>query len=214
MGGSAMGVWLCRQFRGRAFSIRLFETDRARAEELSNKLEHVTVIHADSMDPSTFSEERIQDADVFVAVSSDDEQNILAAMQAKSMGVERTIVVVQRPTYLNLLERLGIDHAFSPRVTAAREIQRIADDSPVQLMATLAEGVADIYQIVPSRDSAAVGQPLANLEFPEGVMVAALQRGESVRVPTATDRIDPGDAVVVIAKHGIDKELRKFFLGR
>ncbi|MBN1342183.1 MAG: Trk system potassium transporter TrkA [Phycisphaerae bacterium] len=214
MGGSAMGVWLAREFRGRNFSIRLFETNRARAEELSNKLEHVTVMQGDPTDAMTFNEERIKDADVFVAVSDSDEHNILGALQAKSMGVRRSIVVIQQPTYLNLLEQIGLDRAFSPRITASREILRIADESPLQLMATLAEGVADVYQITPDRDSAAVGQPLRSVPFPAGLMVAALQRGSSVHVPTATDRIDPGDSVVVIAKHGMEKELRRFFLGR
>jgi len=214
MGGSAMGVWLCRQFRGRQFSIRLFETDRARAEELSNKLEHVTVIQADPTDDATFTEEHVQDTDVFIALSNDDEHNILSAVQAKSMGVERCIVVVQQPTFLDLLERIGIDRAFSPRVIASREIERIADESPLQVMATLAEGVADVYRILPDRESSAVGQPLENVQFPQGLMVAALQRGDAVSVPTATDGIEPGDAVVVIARHGIEKELRRFFLSR
>lgn len=214
MGGSAMAVWLCRQFRGRNFSIRLFETDLARAEELSDKLEHVTVVRADPTNELTFAEERINEADIFVALSDHDEHNILAAVQAKSMGVELTIVVAHQSTYLDLLKQIGVDHAYSPRITAAREIQRIADVSPLQRVATLSEGVADVYQIVPHRDSAAVGQPLTNVEFPEGLMIAALQRGEKVWVPRATDRIEPGDAIVIIARHGIDKQLRKFFLGR
>ncbi len=214
MGGSAIAVWLARQFRGHNFSVRLFERSRLRAEELSDKLEHVTVIQADPTDVATFNEERIQDADIFVALSNHDEHNILAAVQAKSMGVEQTLVVLQQPTYLNLLEQVGIDRAFSPRIIAAREILRIANESPLQLMATLAEGVADVYQIVPNTNSAAVGPPLTEIQFPKGLMVAALQRGDSVRVPTADDRIEPGDAVVVIAKHGIGKELRRFFLGR
>ena len=107
MGGSATGVWLSRQFRGQPFSIRLFVRRRARAEELSNKLDHVTVMEGDPTSQATFIEERIEEADVFIALSDDDEHNILAAVQAKSMGVERSIVVIQRPTYLNLLEQIG-----------------------------------------------------------------------------------------------------------
>jgi len=214
MGGSATGVWLSRQFRGQPFSIRLFVRRRARAEELSNKLDHVTVMEGDPTSLATFSEERIEDADVFIALSDDDEHNILAAVQAKSMGVERSIVVIQRSTYLNLLEQIGLDRAFSPRIIAAREILRIADESPVQLMATLAEDVADVYQVLPHKDSAAVGRPLISVQFPPGMMVAAVQRGDSVRVFTAEDHIEPGDAIVVIARHGMERELRRFFLGR
>jgi len=213
MGGSAMAVWLSRELRGRNFSIRLFEESRSRAEELSNKLEHVTVIQSDPTDAVVVNEERIQDADVFVAVSSSDEHNILAAVQAKSLGVGRSIVVIQQPTYLSLLERIGLDRAFSPRIIASREILRMADRSPIQAVATLAEGVADVYEIKPDRDSPSVGPPLRDLPFPSGIMVAALQRGDSVRVPTATDCIRPGDALVVIAGRGMVGALRKLFLG-
>ncbi len=214
MGGSAMGVWLCREFRGHQFSIRLFEQSLTRAEELSAKLEHVTVLQADPTDLVTFREERIEDADIFIALSNQDEHNILAAVQAKSMGAGRSFVVIQQPRYLNLLEQIGLERAFSPRMIAAREIYRMADESPVQRMATLAEGVADVYQIRPTAGSSAVGQPLSEVQFPSGLMVAALQRGSDVHVPTATDRLEPGDEVVVIAKSGIQQELRRFFVGR
>ncbi len=214
VGSTPMAVWLCREFKSRNFSIRLFVSDRLRAEELSEKLEHVTVIQGDPTDTMTFHEEGVGEADVFIALSDDDEHNILAAVQAKSMGVERSLTVIQQSTYLNLLEQIGLDRAFSPRIIAAREILRMADDSPLQLVATLAEGVADVYEITPSKTSRAVGQPLKALQFPEGVMVAALQRGDQVKVPTANDRMEPGDAVVVIARHGTEKLLREFFLGR
>jgi trk system potassium uptake protein TrkA len=213
MGGSATGVWLSREFRGRQFSVRLYETDRARAEELADKLDHVTVVQADPTNPLTFFEEHIRRCDVFIALSNNDEHNILGGVQAQSMGVQRCIVVIQQPTYLNVLERVGIDRAFSPRVIASREIQRVANKSPLQLMATLAEGVADIYQVQARENSLAVGQSLSNLELPAGCRVAAIQRGDQVHVPAAADRIEPGDGVVVIAKRGSQKQLRRFFLG-
>ncbi|MCH7812832.1 MAG: Trk system potassium transporter TrkA, partial [Planctomycetes bacterium] len=94
MGGSAMGVWMCRALEGGSFSVRLFEIERERAEELSGKLEHVTVVQADPTDPDVCAEERIGAADVFIAVTNDDEHNILASAQAKSLGVSTAIAVV------------------------------------------------------------------------------------------------------------------------
>jgi trk system potassium uptake protein TrkA len=214
MGGTAMTVWLARQLRGRHFSVRVFVTDRARAEELAEKLSHVTVVHADPSDPVTFAEEHVEEADAFVALSENDEHNILTAVQAKSAGVKQTVVVIQQPTYLHLLESIGIDHAYSPRVIASREILRMADESPLQKLATLAQDVADIYQIQPTRGSRAVDTQLVNLRFPKGCFVAAIEKGGDVSVPGAKHVIHEGDRVVVIAKHGIERDLRQFFLGK
>jgi len=211
MGGSAMGVWLARALQSRHFSVRLFETDRARAEELSGKLEHVTVIQADPTDPLVFADERIDSADAFVALTYDDEHNILAAVQAKSKGVARTIAVLARPTYLNLIERVGIDRAFCPRIVAGREILRIVRSGPVRLMASLAEGVAGVFEIRPHPASKALGVPLSRIRLPRDCMIAAIQRGETVTVPGGEDHIEADDTVVAIAPHEHDKKLRKLF---
>jgi trk system potassium uptake protein len=121
MGGNPMAVWLCRALRERNWSIRLFETNRARAEELADKLDWVTVLNADPTDRSVFLEENLSQADVFVALLDDDEANIIGCVLAKSLGVTTVVAVVQRPTYLDLLYHIGVDRPFSPRMVAVRE---------------------------------------------------------------------------------------------
>ncbi len=137
MGGPSMGVWLCRALRDRDFSIRLFETDRPRAEELADKLSWVTVINADPTDPSVFEDENLSQADVFVALIDDDEQNILGCAWAKSMGVKQAVATVQRPNYFHLLKHVGIDHPFSPRRVAVKEIEHVVDESSMRLIVAL-----------------------------------------------------------------------------
>ncbi|HIB00964.1 MAG TPA: hypothetical protein EYO31_03515 [Phycisphaerales bacterium] len=75
MGGTPVAVWLCRTLQNRGFSIRLFETELERAKELAEKLPWVTVIQADPTDPSVFTDEHIENADAFVALTGD-EHNI------------------------------------------------------------------------------------------------------------------------------------------
>jgi trk system potassium uptake protein TrkA len=212
MGGSTLGVWLCRALRKRHFSVRLFVGERERAEELAEKLEHVTVIHGDPTDPATFGEEHLEDIDAFVALTDDDERNLLACAQAKSLGARSAIVVLQRATYLHLVQHVGIDRAFSPRAVAVREILRAIDDGPVRRMASLAEGEADVYEIRPGARSKVIGKELRNIKMPEQCMIAAIQRADDVRVPVAEDKITAEDVVVVIGPHGAEAELRKLFV--
>lgn len=214
MGGTPVGVWLCRAMRSRSFSIRLFETDAQRAEDLARKLDHVTVVRADPTDRAVFDEEQIGSADAFVALTADDEHNILGAAQAKSLGTKRVIAVVQRPAYMHLLEHVGIDRAFSPRWVAAKEIQRLIEDRPVQVLASFAEGTADVYEVRPTVTGQATGQALKSIRMPAHAIIAAIQRGEKVKVPGANDTVLADDTLVVIGPHGADKEIRKLFAGK
>ena len=214
MGGTSMAVWLSRALKGQAFSVRLFETDRERAQELSEKLEHVTVLQADPTDPVVFREEHLENCNAFVAVSNNDEHNILGALQARELGAQLTVAVITQPKYLTLLEHVGIDHPFSPRVVAAKEVLRLIDESPVKRLATIAEGVADVYELTHARNGSAVGKQLKDIKLPKGAFVAAVQRQDDVRVPGADDTIQSGDGLIVIGPRKIERQLRDLFIGK
>ena len=212
MGGTALGVWLSRALHQRRFTVRLFETDRARCDELAEKLDWVTVLHADAMGQTILDEEHIEQVDAFVALTGVDEVNILAAARAKSMGVKEAIAVLQRPTYLHLIEHVGIDKAFSPRVTAVTQIQQLLDDSPVKKLASLAAGIADVFEVqVRKAVPGVVNLPLKDVKFPQRCLVAGIQRGKEVKVPGANDRIERGDTLIIIGPAGMYRSLRKVF---
>lgn len=213
MGGTSLGVWISRALNTPNFSVRLFESNRERAEELSEKLDWVTVLTADATEADVLREEHIDQVDAFVTASDDDENNILTALLAKTLGVKSAIVVLQRGTYLNLLEHVGIDRAFSPRVTAVAEILRRVDDSPVRKLATLAEGVADVYEFkVPAKAKDVIGKPLSQLKLPPRTIIVAIQRAKEVHFPTAGDSISAEDKIVAVAPTGSEKALQKVFM--
>ena len=211
MGGSSTGVWLARALHRPGFSLRLFVQERGRAEELAGKLDWATVLQADPTDPSVFSEEQLGDADAFVSATDDDEQNIIGSAWAKSMGVKEVVAVVQRRTYLHLLGQVGIDHAFSPRVVAVRQIESVVDDRAVHRETTLAEGVVDIYRVRVGRDAEVIGRPLRHIKLTPRGVIAAVQKPDRVFVPGADDVLHAGDALLVIGQHGMEATLQKLF---
>jgi trk system potassium uptake protein TrkA len=211
MGGPSMAVWLSRSLRDRDFAIRLFETDRARAEVLAEKLGWVTVINADPTDRAVFEDENLAQADVFVALLDDDEHNILGCAWAKSMGVNSAVAVVQRPNYLHLLKSVGIDRPFSPRRVAVKEIELVVDESPLRKTASLAEGIVDVYRVRVGRDAEVIDKPLHEIKLSPNWIVAAIQQGGEVRVPKATDTINFGDTLLVVGRHGREATLKKLF---
>ena len=211
MGGSPISVWLARALDQRVFRVRIYVQDRPRAEELAEKLPHATVLEADPTDPDIFAEENVADADTFVAALDEDEHNILAALQAKHLGVKRTVAVINRPTYHQLIEGLGIDRVFSPRIVAAREIQRLSQRQRVQTIARLDEQGTGVYEIRVGPKAKASGMTRVELPLPKGCLLVAIQRGDTVRVPGAGDRLAAGDTVVAIARDELKHDLTKLF---
>jgi len=210
MGGPPMAVWLCRLLRNRNVSIRLFEINRERAEQLAEQLDWVTVINADPTDPDVFEEERIADVSAFVALAHD-EENILGCVLAKSHGVTNAIAVVERSKYISLLARIGIDRSFSPRLVAVKEIESIIDDRPLLRLSSIAEGVVDVYRVRVSSTAPTIGHPLREVKLSPNWIIAAIQRNGAVKVPGANDIIEVGDTLIVIGKHGKEDALRTLF---
>lgn len=212
MGETSTAVWLCRALRSRFFSVRVFVQTRERAEQLSSKLSNVTVLEGDPTDRTTFNDEHIEQADEFIAVTDDDEQNILACAQAKALGVPKAIAVVQRTKYFRLFRHVGIDHAFSPRDEAVKAIRRLIDVGPIRALATFARDSVRVYEVKPSKRAKILGHDLRNIKLPAGTMIAAIRRGEDVLVPGADDQVVADDTILLIGPCGIDGELRKMFV--
>ena len=216
MGGSTQAVWLCRALKGRGFSVRLFIADEARALELSPKLEWVTVLNADAINSDALDEERVDLCDAFVAVTDDDERNILAAARAKTMGAPKVMAVLKRGTYLHLLEHIGIDRAFSPRVSAVNEIQFVLGKGPFRHLSTIAAETVEVYQAkVTTTAKSLLDKPLKEVDLPQGTLIGAVSRGEDeVFVPSGDSVLEPDDTVIAIGGHKQRKALRKLLTGK
>ncbi len=212
MGGTTTAVYLARALRDKNFSIRIFEENFERARELADKLSWVTIINANPTDRAIFDDEHLEQIDAFVALLNDsDDRNILASAWAKSMGVPSAMAVIQNQDYLHLIASIGIDHPFSLRWEAGREIVRILDTRPIKRMATLAEGIVDVYSIRVGPNATILNQQLKLLNLKAPWVIAAIQRGDKVEVPTADDQIEQGDTLVLIGKHGDETGLAKTF---
>ncbi|MCA9290569.1 MAG: Trk system potassium transporter TrkA [Phycisphaerales bacterium] len=214
MGGPAMSVWLCRALHNRDFAIRVFESDRERALELAEKLDWVTVLQADPTDQAVFDEESLSQIDTFVALTDDDEHNILGCAWAKNLGVKRVITVLQHYRYQHLLSSINIDNWFSPRLVAVREIESILDESPLRRMATLAEEAVYVYRVRVHATAEAIGKALRAMPLSAHLVVAAIQRADDVRVPGAEDVVERGDTLLVIGRKGLEHKLNHFFGAR
>jgi trk system potassium uptake protein TrkA len=211
MGGSPVAVWLCRTLQNRGFSIRLFETDVNRANELAEKLPWVTVMNADPTDPNVFTDEHLENADAFVALTND-EHNILSCAWAVGLGVEETYPLVTRNDYAPFVKAMGLTHTFSPRELAVAEIRQRLARKQMTKVASLAGDALTIYRIRVGKGAPVAGVPLSDLTLMPNCMVIVLEHDEHFGVvPSAHAILDERDVVFVIVHSEFESELRTLF---
>ncbi len=198
-GGGEVGFHLARVLEGRRFAVVVLDSDRARCEFLAEHLEHATVVHADIQRRVSLEEERVGSADIFVACTGDDEDNIMACVEARELGVKRIMAIINRVDYANVVGKLGIDHPVSPRDVTAREILSLLNTGVVLSRTPLTrEKDIEVQEIQVQEGAPATEHVLAQLDLPPQCLIAALIRGTYVRVPGADDRLLPGDTVVAL----------------
>jgi trk system potassium uptake protein TrkA len=211
MGGSPVAVWLCRTLQNRGFSIRLFETEVERANELAEKLPWVTVIQADPTDPNVFTDEHIENADAFVALTND-EHNILSCAWAAGLGVKETYPVVSRKDYAPFVKAMGLTNTFSPSELAVEEIQKRLARKQMTRVTRLSGDQLAIYRIRVGKNAPVSGKPLSELKLMPNCMIIVLEHDEHFGVvPSAREVLEERDVVFVVVRGEYEDELRTLF---
>lgn len=210
-GGGEIGYNLASFLQEQHAYVTLMEADPERCAYLADRLGHTTVLHADVTRRSEMEEARVGKADVFVAATGHDEDNIVCGVEAKTLGCPKILGVIRRPDYANVLEKLGIDLAVSPREVMARQVLAMVQTGPVLLRTELGESDTEVLEIRVRKDSPITMNPLRSLGL-TNCLIAAFERSQYVRIPGADDQLNPEDIAVVLTQRGeASKEVVKLF---
>ena len=145
------------------------------------------------------SSEGILNMDALVAVTSDDETNMIACLLAKHLGIRRTIALVNKVSYLPLMSVIGIDSTVNTRISTVSAILRLIRRGEILSVATFRGIDAEAIEVEITARDKLTGKPLENLKLPEDALVAAVVRGKEVFVPYGDTVINPGDKIIVFA---------------
>jgi len=197
-GGGETGYHLAQALEKGRFGVVLLDNDLARCEFLSQNLRQTTVVHTDATQRAHLEEERVGAADVFVACTRDDEDNIMACVTAREIGARTIMAVVERPDYALVVGKLGIDHAVSPREVMARQVLSLLYRGPVISRTRLGAGGLNVFELAVRAEAPCTQHVLANLPLPPKCLIAVVVHEDYVRVPGADDRLQPGDTVVAL----------------
>ncbi len=212
-GGGGTGRAVARRLEPLDIRIKIIERDKQRAQDLAKMFPKIEIIHGDITDISLLKAERINQAETFVALSGNEESNLMASLLAQEIGVPQVLALVHRAETSDLWRRLGLKQVISPRTLAAERIQEYIDSGYSANIVSLQRGQAQVLERRLAKASPAVGVTLGEMKPPRGVLVGAVKRDDRVFVPTGNDRLEEGDLVIIFAAEDELDTVRLLFPG-
>ncbi len=203
-GGGKVGSFLAKQLVAKGHTVVVIERDKNICERLASDI-NVLVIHGDACDYRYQEEARVDRADVFAAVTGDDDDNLVACQLAKvSFNVPRTVARVNNPKNERIFNLMGID-AISSTTIIGQLIEEETTVGEIITLHTLKRGKLAIVEVdIPERGSKSCDCAIKELGLPKGCVLVAIIRGDEVIIPHGGDRLQPKDSVIAVTS--LDKE--------
>lgn len=210
LGANELGQSVAAQLQATC-RVTLVGSDEQDLGAASEQLARTLVIEAHGRDLDLLEREGLAQMDAFVAVTDDEEMNLITCLSAKQLGVPRTIARVEQPVYRPLIERLGVDAAVSARQATVNAILKYLRAGNIQEVARLRGVPAEVLHFQAGPGVPILDQPLRQVAFPRGAIVGMVLRGREVIVPTGETCIRQGDHVIVFALHAGLRKVQKLF---
>ncbi len=213
VGGGNIGLHLVKTLEETQphLNLKLIEVSKRRAEQAAQTLDRTVVIHGDALDNEILDEASVQIAEAVVAVSNDDEVNILASLLAKRFGCQRAVTLINKSTYSPLIGTLGIDAVVNPRMITVSTILQHVRRGRIKSVHSLSEGFGEVIEAEALETSSLVGVPLRDAKLPVGVIVGALVRDDEVLIARSDTIVRPKDEVILFAATAAVKKVEKLF---
>ncbi len=213
-GGGNIGKGLAMALE-KSYQVKLIDHNLRNSCQISEQLERTIVLHGDAADEELLLEENITSTDVFCAVTNDDESNILSAMLAKRLGARKVMALINRASYVNLVESGDIDIAISPHQAMIGSLLAHVRRGDVAVVHSLRHGAAEAMEAVAHGDkhsSRVVGRTVEEIKLPPGANIGAIVRGDEVVIAHHDTVIEAEDHVILFL---VDKrrvrEVEKLF---
>jgi len=209
VGGGSIGFRLASLLEENSISTKIIEKNPDRCTELAEKLNKAVVLHGDGSDQELLREENIQDMDVVVTLTNDEETNILTSLLAKRMGASKIITKVSKFSYIPLISMIGLEQVVSPRLSAINTILQHIRVGKVLAAKSIIDEQAEVMEAVALETSDIVGKPIREISIPKGALVTGIMRKDTVIIPTGESVIEPNDRIIIFAQKQAIPEIEK-----
>jgi len=190
-------------------TIKIIEKRQDRCDLLASRLDRSICLHGDGTDQELLKEENIKDADYFIAVTDDEEENILSALLAKQLGAKKVISLVNKSGYTHLIPLLGIDGVMNPRRASVGKILHFIRKGKVISATPLGDEKAEAVEFIALETSDITNRPLKDIDFPKGTIIGAITRAGEVIIPGGDSVILPGDHVILVTLRSSIQKIEK-----
>ena len=198
-GGGLIGAGLAKRLEHN-HNVKLLEYSPKRAKHLSGRLDKTIVFCGDASDHELLTEENVSEVDAFIAVTNDDEANIMSAMLAKRLGAKKAMVLIQRSAYVDLVQGGEIDIAFSPQQATISALLTHVRRGDIVNVYSLRRGAAEAIEAIAHGDEATskvVGREIREINLPPGTTIGAIVRQEEVIIAHSDTKIEANDHVIL-----------------
>lgn len=200
-GGGNIGAYVARELERRKpdVKVKIIEQSRERAVEIADELRRTVILHGSSLEQEILREADIEDADVLVAVTNDDQANIISGVMAKTLGCKRNLSLINNASYPAFAHALGIDAYVNPRAVTISRVLRHVRRGRIRSVHSLQNGAAEVIEAEALQTSSLVGKPLRDLDLPDGIRIGAIYRRKEAITPRGDTQIMAHDRVVIFA---------------
>ena len=216
IGAGNIGLFLAREIERAlpGIAARVIEMDKERAEHVAQQLGRTTVLYGSGLDTELLEEANVQSAELVIAVTNEDEVNILASLLAKRYGAQRAITLINKQTYNTLMGTLSIDAVVSPRTITASTILQHVRRGRIRAVHSLRDGFAEVIEAEAMETSSLIHTAIKDIRLPPGVMIGALVRDNTVVIARPGTVIKPHDRVILLAAAQSVKKIERLFAVR
>jgi len=212
LGGTDIGAKVALQLsQEKNKRVKLVESDRDRAVTLAETLGNCLVIHGDGSDIDLLVKEGLSDMDAFVAVTADEESNLVTCLLAKHLEVRKTVALLSNGGYIPISQSIGLDAAVNTKLAVSREVMRFLRGKHVKSVATVHGLDAEILEIEARPMATITKDSLMNLKLPKGLLIAAVLKGDDIEIATGLTQIEAGDRAYIFVMPGMIAQAEKLF---
>ncbi|KAA3617111.1 MAG: Trk system potassium transporter TrkA [Calditrichaeota bacterium] len=210
LGGGQTGYLIARELE-KDFNVKIIESNEDASIDLAERLRKSLVIKGDGLDINLLALEGIIDMDAFIAVTGEDETNIVASLMAKHLRVPKIISLINKTEYSPIIPTIGIDAYLSKQMLTVNSILKYIRRGQIVSVASIPGTPVEAIELIPKEGSKITRKKLSEAKIPKNVILGAVQRDDEVLIPMGDTQIKAGDKVVLFALPSAIHDVEKIF---
>ena len=212
VGGGNIGLNVAKkleQNKQNKVHCKLLELDRKKAENAADSLERTVILHGDGLNLNLLEEANVSQANALLALTDDDKTNLLTCTRAKNSGCNFVLSLVNDSSLNSLLKPMGIDAYINPRSTTVSSILRHIRHGRIRAVYTIGNAEAELIEAQVLGTSSLAGKILKDIDWPEGVLVGAIMKGNEINIAKSNTILEEGDIITVFYNSKVVNQVEK-----